>query len=194
MVHSGKTHTVLIVDDEERLRKALERSLLQEGYQTRVAASGDEALALVQAEPVDLLITDLVMPGMDGMALVRAIRAFNTEMKVVILTAYGSVESQADAEELGVAYYLTKPFDLFHLKSRVKRLLRSPEAAVGVEGKQVFCAVCATMGQAIGTMSAWPRTVRPYVQPKRWLSAAGSAAGTVSGLCSSLWRRISEAR
>ena len=92
---TGKTHTILIVDDEVRLRKALERSFRQEGYQTLAAASGEEALALLKKEKVDLVIADLVMPGMDGISLIRSIRESDPGMKVIILTAYGSAESMA---------------------------------------------------------------------------------------------------
>jgi len=194
---AGKVHTLLIVDDEERLRKAMERSFRQEGYQTWTAASGEEALTLLRGEKkVDLVITDLVMPGMDGMALVRAIRDFDPGMKVIVLTAYGSDESMAEAEALGVAYYLSKPFDLFHLKSRVKRLLKAPgtlESTCG-QGSRAFCLICSTVGKAVGAVVALPRKALPYVQPERWVFTAGKTVGAVSGLCVGIWRRFGEAR
>ena len=160
----------------------------------RVATSGNEALALLQAEKVDLVITDLVMPGMDGMTLVRAIRNSDPGMKVIILTAYGSVESMAESKTLGVAHYLTKPFDLFHLKSRVKMLLRGPEPVCGGDRARTLYAVCSVVGKAAGMVSALPRKALPYVQPERWIVAAGAAAGTVSGLCRVIRRRFLEVR
>ena len=195
---AGKVRTLLIVDDEERLRKAMERSFRQEGYQTWTAASGEEALTLLRGEKkVDLVITDLVMPGMDGMALVRAIRDFDPGMKVIILTAYGSDESMTEAEALGVAYYLSKPFDLFHLKSRVERLLKAHaagELTYGGQASRAFCLICSTVGKAVGAVVELPRKALPYVQPERLVFTAGKAAGAVSGLCLGIWRRSGEAR
>ena len=195
---AGKVHTLLIVDDEERLRKAMERSFRQEGYQTWTAASGEEALTLLRGEKkVDLVITDLVMPGMDGMALVRAIRDFDPGMKVIVLTAYGSDESMTEAEALGVAYYLSKPFDLFHLKSRVKSLLKAPgalELACVGQGSNAFRWICSTVGKAVGEAVELPRRALPYVQPERLVCAAGKVAGVVSGFYLGIWRRFGEAR
>ena len=193
MASTGKMHTILIVDDEERLRKALERSFRREGYQTRAAASGEEALALLQTEKVDLVIADLVMPGMDGMSLVRAIRGSDPGMKVIILTAYGSAESMAEAKVLGVAHYLTKPFDLSHLKSRVKMLLKAPgalESACGGPGSRIGW-VCGAVGKALGLVVTLPHKA---VRLDSWMFTAGKAAGAVSGLCLVIWRRLAETR
>ncbi len=118
-----ETHTILIVDDKERLRKGLARSLSGESRRTLTAASGEEALALSKGRKIDLVITDLVMPGMDGMALIRNIKSTMPGIEAIIITAYGSAESMQEAEELGVACYLEKPFDLSDLKSRVNELL-----------------------------------------------------------------------
>ena len=187
---TGKTHTILIVDDEVRLRKALERSFRQEGYQTLAAASGEEALALLKKEKVDLVIADLVMPGMDGISLVRTIRGSDPGMKVIILTAYGSAESMAEAEALGVAHYLTKPFDLFHLKSRVKMLLKAPRAWRGGQ-KSPLSLVCSSIGQAFGVVVSLPSQA---VHLERLVFTVGKAAGAVSGRCLGIWRRFAETR
>jgi DNA-binding response OmpR family regulator len=71
------------------------------------------------------LITELVIPGMDGMALIRRVRDTCDAIRTIIITAYGSSESMAEAETLGVSHYLAKPFDLSELKSRVDELLAS---------------------------------------------------------------------
>ncbi len=123
MPGAGKAHTILIVDDQKRLRKGLARSLSQGACQTLTAASGEEALRLLEERKVELVITDLVMPGMDGMTLVRNVRKSTRNIEVVVITAYGSAESKQEARELGVAHYLAKPFDLPDLKSKVKELL-----------------------------------------------------------------------
>jgi len=197
MTIAPQMHALLIVDDEERLRKAMERSFRQDGYRIRTAASGEDALAVLQAEKVDLVITDLVMPGMDGMALVRAIRSSDPGMKVMVLTAYGSAESMAEAEALKVAYYLTKPFDLFHLKSRVRKLLKAPgalELACVGQGSKAFARICSTAGKAVGEAVELPRKALPYVQPERVVYAAGKVAGAVSGFYLGIWRRFGEER
>jgi two-component system response regulator (stage 0 sporulation protein F) len=197
MTIDPEMRTLLIVDDEERLRKAMERSFRQDGYRTRTAASGEDALAVLKTEKVDLVITDLVMPGIDGVALVRTIRSSDPGMKVIVLTAYGSDESMAEAKTLQVAYYLTKPFDLFHLKSRVKRLLKAPGAlelaCVGQRSK-AFCWICSTVGKAVGEAVELPRKTRPYVRPERVVCAAGKVAGAVSGFYLGIWRRFGETR
>ena len=192
MSETRTKRTILIVDDEEHLRRALERSFRHEGYETRLASSGDEALALMQGEEVDLVITDLVMPGMDGMALVREIRGSHPKIKVIILTAYGSDESMTEAEALGVAYYLAKPFDLFHLKSRVKRLLRAPESACGRTGIPAFHSVCSGVGHAARAVSALPRMALTCIHPKRLIYGAGSAVGSISGMVLGLLQRLKE--
>jgi two-component system response regulator (stage 0 sporulation protein F) len=123
MPDAKEANSILIVDDQKRLRKGLARSLSQEDCRTLAASSGEEALRLLERTRVDLVITDLVMPGMDGMALVREMRKSALDVEVVIITAYGSAESMQEARELGVAHYLAKPFDLPNLKSKVKELL-----------------------------------------------------------------------
>jgi DNA-binding response OmpR family regulator len=194
MASPGKAPRILIVDDEERQRKALARSFRQAGYQTRGAASGEEALARLAAEPVGLVITDLVMPGMDGLALVRALSTAAPGTPVIVLTAYGSAESQAEAQALGVAGYLAKPFDLRDLKARVNKLLRGPAAAWRAGGFWRLCGLCACVGQALGVVAEWPRKVWPYVQPWQVVFTTGRAVGAVSGLCLGVWRRIGETR
>ena len=190
MSSPGKKPTILIVDDEERLCKALARSFRHEGYPTRVAACGEEALTVLAAEPVDLVITDLVMPGMSGLALVRALQTTAPGMKVIILTAYGSAESRAEAQALGVGGYLTKPFDLSQLKASVRQLLRGP-AAAGV-GWGVLAGAAA--GRAVGVLAGVPRKVWSCVQPGQVVLTTGQAVGVLAVVCQGVWRRFGETR
>ena len=197
MAGTGQKATLLIVDDEDRLRNALARSFRQAGYQIRVAACGEEALAVLAAEPAELVITDLVMPGMDGLALVRALptAAQGSPPKVIILTAYGTAESQAEAQGLGVGGYLTKPFDLAQLKSRVHQLLRSPAGGRGggwaVRSGYV---ICAAAGQALGVLAGLPRKMWSCVQPEAVGVLTGRAMGAVAEVWSGVRRRIAETR
>lgn len=82
--------TVLVVDDDEPNRVTLERILVREGYATFHAASGREALEILRAKSVDLVLTDLKMPGMTGIDLLKAIRTLDPDVEVVVMTAYGT--------------------------------------------------------------------------------------------------------
>jgi two-component system, NtrC family, response regulator AtoC len=117
--------TVLIVDDEKNTREGMELALTTSGYKILLAGSGEEALALLKKETVDLLLTDLIMGSMDGMALMRQARELDPEILVIMLTAYGTVETAVQAMRAGAFDYLTKPVNLDKLELLVKRALNS---------------------------------------------------------------------
>jgi len=102
---------ILIVDDEEGMRRLLARLLFKAGYETALAANGAEALALVGSDHFDLVVTDIKMPEMDGLQLLQEIRAFDPELPVVVITAYGTVENAVAALRAGARDYITKPFE-----------------------------------------------------------------------------------
>ena len=198
MSKARETRSILIVDDEERLRRALERSLRREDWRTRTAASGEEALDILKQERVDLVITDLVMPGMGGMALVRDMKNVVPGTKVLILTAYGSPESMEEAELLGVCCYLAKPFDLAHLKSRVNELLSSSEDSDASCGESSSWAepralrdFCSAGGKTVAVIVALPRRALQCVGPRNVMLATGRLVGTVSGICFGIQRLAS---
>lgn len=114
---------VLIVDDEPGVRFTLASALEAPGFEAVEAASGPEALELV--EDVDVVVTDLVMPGMDGLALLAAIRARDPELPVILLTAQGSERTAVQAMKAGAYDYLTKPFQVDQLREIVFRCLES---------------------------------------------------------------------
>lgn len=200
MPSTGQTHTILIVDDKERLRKGLARSLSREGCRTLTAASAEEALALSKERRIDLVITDLVMPGMDGMALIRKFKSAVPGIKTIIITAYGSAESMQEAEELGVACYLAKPFDLPHLKSRVNELLagtveggRTKDEVRQTPGAEQFISarrrarlhpsffihrrICVAGGRTLRAAVDLSRRALPYLSPRKIVLGAITAAG-----------------
>ncbi len=186
-----EVRTVLIVDDEERLRKALGRSLCQENSQTLTAASGEEALDLLEKRRIDLVITDLIMPGMDGMALVRSIKSRVPSMKIIILTAYGTAESMREAEELGVAWHLAKPFDLAQLKAKVNELLQGGETSESSRDGSSCPNECqdvhgfwAAIGKTLGSAAAFSRQALQHIKPINVVFALGKVTGAVSGLAS----------
>jgi two-component system response regulator AtoC len=100
---------ILVADDEEGVRSYLAETLEREGHTVLRAANGNEAAAILDREGVDLVVTDLKMPGLDGMALLQKIRAEQPDVEVVMLTAHGSIENAVAAMKAGAFDYLTKP-------------------------------------------------------------------------------------
>lgn len=115
---------VLVVDDDESLRRVTQVQLQQRGYDTSTAADGLLALAALEKSPADLVITDLKMPGMSGLELLRRVRADYPEVLVIVLTAFGTVESAVEAMRLGAYDYITKPVDPDELELVVQRSLQ----------------------------------------------------------------------
>lgn len=114
-------HRILIVEDEEKLQRALELHLRSLGFEVVKAGSAEEALA--EIDRADLILTDLRLPGMDGLELLSRIRLTNSVSPVVLMTAYGTVESAVEAMRKGASDFLTKPFSLDHLTTVVERAL-----------------------------------------------------------------------
>ncbi len=114
---------VLIVDDEVKMQRLLEIMLKKQGHEVLRAGNGREALALAEHETFDLVITDLKMPEMDGMDLLRELRALHEETPVIIMTAYGTVESAVTAMKYGAADYLIRPFEMETVELAVARAL-----------------------------------------------------------------------
>jgi DNA-binding NtrC family response regulator len=106
---------VLIVDDEANARTALAELLRDEGYRAETAADGFKALGKIEEETPDIVLTDLKMPGMDGLELMRRLRARDDEAVVVVMTAFGAVDTAVAAMKEGAADYLTKPVNLTEL-------------------------------------------------------------------------------
>ncbi len=111
----GTPATILVVDDEEDIRQLLAALLRRAGYEVSVAQSGEEALAKLRETPCDLVITDLRMPGMDGLQLLRRIATEFPTSRAIVLTGYGSIQSAVEATKLGADNYISKPivFDEF---------------------------------------------------------------------------------
>ena len=102
--------SVLVIDDEEIMREILETLLSREGYTVRVAASGREGLELARSVPFDAVITDLMMPEMDGLQVLDAVRTADDDLPVIMITAFASMETAVSAMKKGAFDYITKPF------------------------------------------------------------------------------------
>jgi two-component system, OmpR family, alkaline phosphatase synthesis response regulator PhoP len=116
---------ILVVEDEEHLATGIKYNLVAEGYRVTTVGDGPAALKILQESPegVDLVILDLMLPGMSGYAVCEALRAFDMDTPVLILTARTLTEDRTRGFDVGANQYLTKPFDLDEFLSRVKNLL-----------------------------------------------------------------------
>jgi DNA-binding NtrC family response regulator len=114
---------VLVVDDEPAQRTVLAGFLRKRGFEVVQGASVEEGLAQVSARTIDLVLTDLRMPGGGGLALLEGVRSINPEIPVIVMTAFGTVASAVDAMKKGAADYLTKPIDLDELEVLIGRTL-----------------------------------------------------------------------
>src|SRR5712691_8559782 len=114
---------VLVVDDEPKMQRVLEIMLRKMGHDVLLAADGQEALKLAQSVPIDLVMTDLLMPGMDGLALLTALREHGIEAPVIVLTAHGTVESAVAAMKKGAYDYILRPFDVEAVEIVIRRAL-----------------------------------------------------------------------
>ncbi|MBA2276746.1 MAG: response regulator [Chloroflexia bacterium] len=120
---------VLIVDDEPQIRRALRTALSGHGYQVELAEDGDAALMTLAARLPDVVVLDLMMPGIDGFEVLRQTRAWST-VPIIVLSARGQERDKVEALDLGADDYLTKPFGVQELLARTRAVLRraSPPA------------------------------------------------------------------
>lgn len=114
---------ILIADDEYYICEGLREAMAKDGYRVDVAYDGNQAKALMEAHEYDAAIFDLKMPGRDGLSLLKWVRGANREIGVIVITAYGEVETAVEAMRRGAYDYLTKPVDLKRLRLSLERLL-----------------------------------------------------------------------
>ncbi len=116
---------VLIVDDEINIRRVLAAMLKREGYEVTAAQDGEQALAVLQKAPVDVVVTDLVMPRLGGMELLRRAQAEFPDVPCIVITAHGTVDSAVSALKAGAFDYITKPFEQEELKAVIAKAARA---------------------------------------------------------------------
>jgi excisionase family DNA binding protein len=127
---AGERPRILVVDDEQGVRDLLARALSGGEYDVDVVPDGRSATERLRTVQYDLLITDLKMPGMDGLAVIREARRISADMPVIIITGYSTEASAIEAINLGVSGYITKPFRLPRILAAAQKALGEP---VGVE-------------------------------------------------------------
>src|SRR5262245_30876464 len=119
--------SILVVDDVPAMQRVLSSSLSSDGYQVATASSGEEAISRIAEEEFDVILTDIVMPGVGGLAVLEHSRLLNPRAAVILMTAYASLETAIAALRQGAWDYLEKPFALDDLNARVERVLERRE-------------------------------------------------------------------
>ena len=121
---------ILVVDDEAPIREMLQKSLGQmAGYSVEVAQNGVEAIEKIEKDIFDLVLTDLMMPGMTGMELLKLIKGTRPDMPVIMMTAYGSIETAVEATKIGADDYITRPIDFNDLFLRISKVQKESSLA-----------------------------------------------------------------
>ncbi len=137
---------ILVVDDEATIRMSLVEALGVDGHDVVDAESGEEALALCHGGDIDLLVTDLKLPGISGLDLLRALRNQQKTLPVILMTAYGDVDSAVEAMRLGAYDYVNKPFSLADVRRQVRGALRATGPVAGARGDTGPAAPAAARG------------------------------------------------
>ncbi|MDQ6672377.1 MAG: response regulator transcription factor [Chloroflexota bacterium] len=115
---------ILVVEDEHKLASVLKRGLEEHGYAVDAAYDGEDGLALATAEPYDLIVLDIMLPGLDGLSLCNQLRVQKMHMPILMLTARDAVDDRVAGLDSGADDYLTKPFAFRELLARIRALLR----------------------------------------------------------------------
>jgi len=143
---------ILVVDDEVKMRRILEMSLKGMGHQVEQAGDGEEALAAIDNAAFDLVLTDLRMPRMDGIALLRELRQRGEEVPVIVLTAYATIETAVEAMKCGASDYIIRPFEMETVELAINRALAM--RAVQRENRFLRDELEKGWGEFIGTSDA----------------------------------------
>jgi DNA-binding response OmpR family regulator len=133
MAAEAPAKTILVVDDEDTVREVIRRYLERDGFGVREAADGYAALEALQDEPPDLIVLDLMLPGVDGLSITRQIRERH-RIPIIMLTAKGETSDRIRGLDLGADDYLAKPFSPQELVSRVKAVLRRASEGASLPG------------------------------------------------------------
>jgi DNA-binding response OmpR family regulator len=166
---------VLVVEDEQPMRMALEDALRPEGYRVLTAADGDTGLALAVAERPDLILLDVMMPGLDGLALCAELRRLSLDVPVLMLTARAQIEDRVAGLDTGADDYLVKPFSTDELLARVRALVRRARQQVEPPGTIVLGQVVIDMVRE--TARRGPTPLRLTAREYKMLRVLAEARG-----------------
>ncbi|RQW88220.1 MAG: response regulator [Geobacter sp.] len=127
-VHSANVKRILVVEDEDNTRHALTKLLTREGYLVEGVANGYEALNYLRRQSVNLIVTDIKMPRMDGITFLRELNKNFPRSNVIMITAYGGVDSYLEAMNLGAFEYINKPVQIDELKIIMEKILNAEDS------------------------------------------------------------------
>jgi len=160
--------TVLVVDDERTLARAIKAYLVESGYEAEVAPDAEQALRLLETMRPDVIFSDVRLPGMSGIELLRRIREFDPALPVIIMTAHGTIEGAVEAVKLGAFDYLKKPVDLEELKLLADRARETSQLKQELSYyRRRDAAQKATLGGVLGESPA----IRAVLEQARQLAA-----------------------
>jgi|Deesub1362A_J573_1020465.scaffolds.fasta_scaffold00105_76 DNA-binding NtrC family response regulator len=114
---------ILVVDDDPQMRDDIAEMLRSEGYNITTASSGEEALEFIRERDFDVVLTDLMMPGISGMDVLREVMKIKPKTRVIVITAFATIESAVEAMKIGASDYISKPFKLNEVQVAVRRAL-----------------------------------------------------------------------
>jgi DNA-binding NtrC family response regulator len=149
--------TILLVDDDASLRRVLAHHLTEAGYRVLAAADGKAGLEMFTEEQVEMVITDIQMPGMSGLDMLRRVRVMNPDTVVLVITAYGSIETAVEAMKLGAHDYITKPFNREELLLTVAKGLEYTALVRENRSLKRFIESRFSLDNVIGTSAAMRR-------------------------------------
>ena len=147
--------TLLVADDDPAVRESLQRALTREGYGVVLASDGQSALERLQAGGIDLVLSDLKMPGLSGLELLPKAKAVAPEVDFIMLTAFGTVEEAVRAMKDGATDFLTKPFQRAQLVKAVRQALERRDLIAQNRALQQRLDALLGQGNVVGVSPAW---------------------------------------
>lgn len=159
----SKTYTILVADDEPNIRRVFEAMFTKEGYTVFTAENGKRALDVAAAHPIDVLVSDLIMPDMNGVELLQRVKTLHPACTAIIVTAYGTIKSAVEAMRYGAFTYLSKPFDIDEVRVVLKQAIAHREKAIDPPVKRATGAK-ATGAGALDCISAKMQEVYRVVE------------------------------
>ncbi len=184
---------ILVVDDEVGILDSLKKTLEREGYEVATTDSGEEALNLIRSRPVDLVLADIMMPKMNGIELLRAVKAISPAIEMVMMTAFGSVENAVECMREGAYDFISKPLKRAMVVRSVQRAL---ERRALLNENRVLREAVSTVPQTdlVGQAMAWRRAMEIVAQaaPSRATILVVGESGTGKELVARAIHRLSE--
>ncbi len=136
---------ILIVDDEKNIVTSLKEILTEEGFEVAAAGDGLGALEMIQADPPDLVLLDIWLPGMDGIEVLKTVKTYHPEIEVLIMSGHGTIDTAVKATKLGAHDFIEKPFSLDHLTQSIHNVFQKKHATNGVDDDKRDLPLCFEM-------------------------------------------------